>query len=359
MPDQQKSCQPNTRDFQDAIAWAIASESPWSREVDGNFGIHHLDPAPWNRQLGPLYGRGPVSGVIRVDGEQVASWGEPHRADLTFSVAKTYLALLAGVAFDRGLLPDVDAPIVGQLPGIGFDSGANRAVTWRHLLWQTSEWTGECFGVPDQVDHHRVVEYQRVRPAAPKGELRAMQAPGTYWEYNDVRINQLSLSLMHLFRRPLPEVFKEAILTPVGARDPFRWDGYENSWTEVDGQRMQSVPGGSHWGGGISISAFDQALIGQMLADGGVAGGQQVLSREWIERMREPCPLAPFYGMLIWLNGTQDVFPSAGGRGFFALGAGSSVTWVDPDRRVVAVCRWIEGAKIDGFVGRVANALGR
>lgn len=343
--------------FDDAIAWAIANESPWSREVTGNFGIHHLDPEPWNKALGPLHDRGPVSGVIRVDGEQVVSWGEPHRSDLTFSVAKTYLALLAGIAVDRGLLPDIDEPIGERLPGIGFDAGWNRAVTWRHLLWQTSEWKGECFGVPDQVDRYRVVEYQKVKPAGRKGDARTLQPPGTFWEYNDVRINQLSLSLLHLFRQPLPEVFEEAILKPVGARDPFRWEGYENSWVEIDGRSMQSVPGGSHWGGGISISAFDQGLIGQMLADGGTANGQQVLSKAWIDQMREPCPLAPFYGMLVWLNGVQDVFPSGGGRGFFALGAGSSVTWVDPERRLVAVCRWIEGAKIDGFVDRIDLAL--
>jgi CubicO group peptidase (beta-lactamase class C family) len=343
--------------FDEAIAYAIASESPWSREVGSNFGIYQNDQPPWNRALGPLHDRGPVSGIIRVEGREVASWGLPHRADLTFSIAKTYLALLAGVAFDSGLLPDIDAPVVSQLPGIGFDQGANREITWRHLLWQTSEWEGECFGVPDQVDHYRVVEYQRTKAAGRKGDPRPRQAPGTFWEYNDVRINQLSLALLHLFRRPLPEVFEEAIRQPVGARDPWRWVGYDNSWVEIDGKRVQSVPGGTHWGGGVSISAFDQALIGQMLADGGKADGRQVLSQEWLTRMREPCPLAPFYGMLVWLNGTQDVFPSAGGRGFFALGAGSSVTWVDPERRLVAVCRWIEGARIDGFVGRIARAL--
>ena len=40
-----------------------------------------------------------------------SSWGEPERADLTFSVAKTYLALLAGVARMQGLLPGEDEPM--------------------------------------------------------------------------------------------------------------------------------------------------------------------------------------------------------------------------------------------------------
>ena len=52
-----------------------------------------------------------------------------------------------------------------------------------------------------------------------KGDPRPLQEPGTYWEYNDVRINQLSLALLHLFQRPLPEVFREAIMRPIGASE--------------------------------------------------------------------------------------------------------------------------------------------
>ena len=37
-------------------------------------------------------------------------------------------------------------------------------------------------------------------------------APGEYWEYNDVRVNRLSLALLRRFRRPLPEVFAERIM---------------------------------------------------------------------------------------------------------------------------------------------------
>ena len=47
--------------------------------------------------------------------------------------------------------------------------------------------------------------------------------PGSYWEYNDVRINQFSLALLHLFKRPLPEVFLESVLKPIGGGRDFRW----------------------------------------------------------------------------------------------------------------------------------------
>src|SRR5690606_1466579 len=129
------------------------------------------DPEPWNRLLGPIHSRGPVSGIIVLKGKPLVSWGEPARAELTFSVAKTYLALLAGIAYDRGLMPDVNEPVRVRVPGIGFDAGNNALVTWAHLLQQTSEWQGELFGLPDQADHYRAVTFG-APPAGKKGDLR-------------------------------------------------------------------------------------------------------------------------------------------------------------------------------------------
>jgi len=143
------------KDLQQAIQFAIDHESLWDRKVDGAWGVHVNDPPPWNRLLGPVHDRGPVSGAISIDGRMLTSWGEPDRADLTFSIAKTYLALLAGVAFDRGLLPDVNEPVHKRVPGIGFDVEHNAHVTWAHLLQQTSEWSGGFFGLSDQADPFR------------------------------------------------------------------------------------------------------------------------------------------------------------------------------------------------------------
>jgi CubicO group peptidase (beta-lactamase class C family) len=347
-------------DFTAAIAYAQAHEVPWPRDPAADparWGVHHEDPPPFDRLRGPVHARGGVSGVIRVRGEEVAAWGEPERADLTFSVAKTYLALLAGIAHARGLLPEPDEPIVARLPGIGFDDPHNRAITWTHMLQQTSEWQGQCFGMPDQVEHNRRVAHDPKPPQGAKGQARVLQAPGTYWEYNDVRINQLSLALLHLFRQPLPHVFAQALLQPIGAGAGFRWAGYDDAWVEIDGQRIQSVPGGSHWGGGVSISARDQARIGQLLLDGGRHGGRALLPAGWVERLQRPCPIAPFYGALTWLNRDGRLFADASRESWFMVGAGGNYVWMDPRHVAVVVVRWIDPARAPGFVSRVARAL--
>ena len=77
--------------------------------------------------------------------------------------------------------------------------------------------------MPDQVEHHRRVSHDPKPPTGKKGERRVLQAPGTYWEYNDVRINQLSLALLHVFREPLQQVFARSVLEPLGGGRGFRW----------------------------------------------------------------------------------------------------------------------------------------
>lgn len=347
--------------FDEAVTFAQSHEIPWPRDPaadPGHWGVHHDDPPPFNRLRGPVHVRGGVSGVIRVGGEEVASWGEPDRADQTFSVAKTYLALLAGIAHADGLLEPGDC-VGDRLPGIGFDSEHNRAITWEHLLTQTSEWQGDCLGMPDQVEHYRRVSHDPNPPAGKKGELRPLQAPGVYWEYNDVRINQFALALLHLFKRSLPEIFLEHVLQPLGGGRDFRWEGYDDAWEEIGGRRMQSVPGGTHWGGGVTISARDQARIGQLLLDGGAHEGRQLIPREWVERMQQPNAVAPFYGWLTWLNRDGRLFADASRSSWFMFGAGGHTVWIDPDHEAVVVTRWMDGAHAAVFVSRVALALAR
>jgi len=69
------------------------------------------------------------------------------------------------------------------------------------------------------------------------------------------------------------------------------------------------------------------------------------------------CNIAPFYGYLIWINHAQHVFPSVPASSYFAIGAGSSFTWIEPERRMVLVVRWIDADHADPFFGCVLRAL--
>ena len=337
-----------------ACNWAVDPT-----EDQGNWGIHRNDPPPYNQLLGPVFARGPASGLVRIADRTVCEWGPTDRADMTFSVTKTYLALVAGIAFDQGLLPDPEEAVSERVHGLGFDDEHNRHVTWANLLQFTSEWQGSCFGIPDWVDHNRLAGFQQpLDPSTPpKGTPRQLHKPGSFWEYNDVRINQFSLALLHLFGRALPDILGEHIMGPLGTSDTWHWHGYRNSWVTINGQSVQSVPGGGHWGGGMQICARDQALVAQMMVNNGQSGGRKIVSSEWIQRMTTVCDIAPHYGYFTWLNRGSKAITNASTNSYFAFGIGGQTVWHDPDRKLVAVFRWTDAECLDELVGLVNLAL--
>ena len=160
-----------------------------------------------------------------------------------------------------------------------------------------------------------------------------------------------------MFRRPLPHVLREAILDPLGASPHWTWQPYANAWVDIDGVRMPSVPGGSHWGGGLWMSTHDHARFGLLIHRGGAWEGKELLARAWIEAMRRPCPLNPEYGLLWWLNTGRRQFPSAPESCYAARGAGSNIIFIDPDHDLVAVVRWIDTASLDGFLRLVLDSV--
>lgn len=338
-----------------AVSFAEGAETPWPRDLTKGLASDpdSNEPPPWNDVLGPTRERGGPAGLIVRHGSVVATWGDIDRPDMTFSVAKSYLALLAGVAVDRGLIRDLDDPIREYTEG--YDSAQNRDITWRHMLQQCSEWEGTLFDKPDLIDRNR--QLGAGADNSRKGTHRDLQAPGEFWEYNDVRVNRLSLSLLQVFRRPLPAVFAEAITEPIGCSDTWEWLPYRNAWVELDGERMPSVPGGGHWGGGVFISAADQARIGLLVAARGTWGKRQLISPSWFDSIARPCPLRPDYGFLWWLNTRRSFYANAPANSLFALGAGQNLTWISPSADLVVVLRWIDGASTDEFIGRVMAAI--
>jgi CubicO group peptidase (beta-lactamase class C family) len=341
-----------------AIEHHVAHETRWRRDfltASGRY-VGVADEPEDSEVLGLVRPRGEPNGVILRGGHIVAEWGDTRRSDMTFSVAKSYLAVLTGIAIDRGLIKSIDDPVAALGLDESFESPQNQAITWRHFLTQSSEWQGTLWDKPDSIDHNRDVGKSELG-AAKKGDRRPMRPPGTVWEYNDVRVNRLSLSLLQVFRRPLADVLREAVMDPIGASSEWEWQPYRNAWVEIDGVSMPSVPGGSHWGGGLWMSTHDHARFGLLIHRDGTWGSRRVVDAAWIREMRQPCALNPQYGLLWWLNTGRLQLPGAPESSYAARGAGSNVIWIDPEHDLVAVVRWIEKTAFTGFVDRVLSAV--
>jgi CubicO group peptidase (beta-lactamase class C family) len=340
----------------EAVSYAIANESAVDRNLQGALDALTEGEGKFATIVGPTKPRGGPAGLILRHGYIATEWGDPLRVDMTFSASKSYLATLAGLAIDTGLIRDLDDPVREYVDDGGFDPPHNSKITWRHLLNQTSEWTGTLWGKPDQVDHNRGVGADRANFVA-KGTRRELREPGAYWEYNDVRVNRLALALLHVWQRPLPVVFKDAVMDPIDASPTWQWHGYRNSYVQFGDRHIQSVSGGGHWGGGVWVSSRDHARFGYLHLRRGRWNDRQILSERWIEEATTPADINPGYGCLWWLNRGAARYPSAPASSYFALGWGSNIIWVDPDHDLVAVVRWIEPVAADGFMARVMAAV--
>jgi CubicO group peptidase (beta-lactamase class C family) len=339
--------------LQRAVDFAVANENPATKDLALDLELTFGMREPLFRILGPTKPRGAANGLIVRKGHVVAEWGDTARADMTFSVTKTFLSTVVGLAWQRGLIRDVADRVKDYVPQADlFDSEHNAKITWDQLLRQTSDWSGTLWGIPDWADR-------------PEGKTpadypnRPVREPGTFYKYNDVRVNLLALCALHVWRRPLPQVLREEVMDPIGASSTWRWHGYDNAWITLDGQHMQSVTGGGHFGGGMFINAWDMARFGYLFLRNGRWGDRQIVAETWIAMARTPGTANPSYGHMNWfLNTGRKGLPAAPESAVYFAGNGANIIYVDREHDLVVVVRWIQGGPaLTEFLTKVLAAI--
>ena len=321
-----------------AVQAAVAAETPGPKDMT-LFLKNSFGKEPFDAPVGFVKDRGPASGLIARHGYIVAEWGDPKRVDITNSVTKTFLTTVVGLAWQKGLIRDVNDDARDYMPADVdlFEAPHNRTIKWDHLLRQTSDWQGTLWGKPDWAD----------RPEGEKSEdwpNRKLWEPGTHFKYNDVRVNVMALAALQVWRKSLPDVLREEVMEPIGASSTWRWYGYENSWVEVDGKKVQSVSGGGHWGGGMFINSYDMARFGLLFLRNGTWKDRSIVSEKWIQMARTPGSDNKAYGYANWyLNTERKPLPAAPETAVRFVGNGSNIIYIDWDNDIVAVFRWIRG----------------
>ena len=355
----------------EAMDFAMANETKSPRSMEQNH-YQTFGKEPFGDVIGPMKDRGAPTGIIIKNGYVIAEWGEPLRPDMSHSITKSFLSATVGLAFDKGLINSVGDTVYHYMPPVQlytpvqplnkadqflqakmltlFDTPHNKTITWNDLLRQTSDWEGTLWGKPDWAD----------RPSAdPKEWLtRKRNPPGTVYEYNDTRVNLLALATVNVWRKPLPQVLKENIMDPIHTSNTWRWYGYDNSWIVLDGNIVQSVSGGGHWGGGMIINAYDMARFGYLTLRSGKWNDKQLLSEQWLKWSATPTTAQVGYGFMnYFLNTDKKYLPSAPTTAFTHIGNGTNMIYVDKENDLVAVVRWIDNNSLDGFVSALLKAV--
>lgn len=152
-----------------AINFAISAERKYPPELAKAVNIRDLRVSvpleyageAYNSPIGPLKPHAPPNGIIIRHGYIVAEWGLTKDVDMTFSVTKTFLSSVAGVAFDKGMIKSVNDRVIDYVkPSPDFLNPHNVPITWDNMLRQDL-----------RLDQHHVGQALVGRPARSRKAL--------------------------------------------------------------------------------------------------------------------------------------------------------------------------------------------
>jgi CubicO group peptidase (beta-lactamase class C family) len=249
-----------------------------------------------------------------------------------FSVTKSVLSTLVGIAVDDGLL-QLDATLAELLPAYaGSMSPQVGGTTLEQLLTMMGgfrdTWFGPDGGVFEQPDWVGACLQSAVRP------------PGETFGYSDPGVHLIGAVLAQATGRPVLDYAREVLFGPLGidtepAAEPLAVPANLPAYTAA-GFAWPVDPQGIHTGFSyLKIRPTDMALLGSLYLHEGQWDGRQVVSEEWVHEATTAHVRARGatndYGYLWWVGSADD------SAAYMAVGYGGQLIEVVPDRELVVV----------------------
>lgn len=186
----------------------------------------------------------------------------------SFSVSKSFISALIGIAILEGTIHDIHQPVTDYLPEMK-DPGFHK-VTLEELLTMRSgikfnEGYENPFGEAAKFYYGlNLRKYTR--------RLKVIHPPGSFYEYESGNVQILGMVLEKATGKRLSEYFEEKVWRPMGARHTATWS--------VDSKKHREAKAFCC----INAVPEDFALFGQLYLNKGVAEGHQIVPRSWIEK---------------------------------------------------------------------------
>ncbi|MCM6772680.1 beta-lactamase family protein [Nocardia sp. CDC159] len=199
-----------------------------------------------------------------------------------WSVTKSVVALVAGIAWDRGLL-DLSAPIDRYLPE-GLGDAAHRSITVENLLTETS---GLRIGALTE-------GLTAVIPVDPNSAVQALgvpfdHLPGTEFTYSQRNVDLLTYVVELAVGEPFQRFAQRELFEPLGiARTDYYWAR----------DRSGHTYGYAH----LLIPPNDLSRLALLASNDGRWGERQLVSSEYLAMARRPTATNPCYGYLFWVG---------------------------------------------------------
>ena len=276
------------------------------------------------------------------NGQEVWSgeWNGYKKTDCThiMSATKSVVALLVGIAIDKGLIGGVDDAVLSYFPDYRVKRGEKTIydVTIRHLLTMRAPykgsgdpWTKVCTS-PDWTEAS--LDFLGGRAGLTGG-----------FSYRTVCLHILSGILYRATGMNTVDFANRYLFAPLGIAEHENY--FAKSAEEHRHFTVNKAPRGNVWfadpqgigapGYGLCMSASDMAKLGQLCLQNGAWDGKQIVSSKWIAEMLTPRTIeggrfqGMHYGYLWWV-----VHPER--SVYAAIGNSGNIIYVDPNRNVVA-----------------------
>ncbi len=317
--------------FAVSTARRAAVASPW-RRADREPAIRFAYPASLGGGRYDLDGyldRQPATGLLIAQGDTILAeryqYGRSDTMRLTsFSMAKTIVALLIGLAVGDRLIASLDDPAeryARALAGTEYGRTPLRAL----LSMSSGVKFREDYDGTDDVTKLSAATFGRQSSGgvdAVRSFNERIAAPGARWYYASSETYVLAMVARALFGRSLIAVLQDRIWQPMGAEADATW------MTDRSGVEIGYM--------GFNAVLRDYARLGLLMANGGRAGGRQLIDETWVAAMTKPAfspsqtgrPVG--YGFQTWtIPGQKPTFGLFGVRGQLIL--------VEPTRQLVMV----------------------
>jgi len=244
----------------------------------------------------------------------------------SFSISKTYAALLVGCALADGLFRSLQSRLVDYLPGLSSKPGYG-AIELGQALRMTS-------GIDyDEESAQTPLLYYTEQLWGRMGAYDAKWPAGSRYLYGSINI-QLLWGALHatIPQGTVTQYFEERVWKPLGASRSASWS--------LDSRES----GVEKFFSGFNATARDHALLGLVYLYGGSLNGHRIVPPGWVRDSLAPDPVAGIVEITEgrMRRGKYQWFLTIDGRAFFAKGYHGQYVFVVPESRTVFV-RFGEG----------------
>lgn len=193
------------------------------------------------------------------------------------------LVLLYGIALDDGAITSIDEPVGTYIKE--WASSPEGDIPLRSLLQMHAGL--ELYKDSIEPEDKAAQMFFGGRTTEAALQYKIEHQPDEMFEYNYVVPEILGIALERATGRRYADLVSEKIWKPIGAADAAVW--------------LDREGGRPHFNAALFAQSDAWLRLGAMIAQNGVFDGQQVVPASWIERMQEPSPTNPGYGM-VWLS---------------------------------------------------------